>query len=151
MNLNTSTWENLFNVLKHLEHPIHQFVMGWFLVLRYILCPFASLVQVLGLILLYRRRKVSRNRNQRYILIRLWLTESAFGIFNIFYLFTLLPRWVINIFETYLSVLYYSFMILLTSDRFLLFYLNMKYPIHCTSKKLLKIFFQWWWYQWFFF
>ena len=109
--------------------------------MRYILCPFASLVQVLGLILLYRRRKVSRNRNQRYILIRLWLTESAFGIFNIFYLFTLLPRWVINIFETYLSVLYYSFMILLTSDRFLVFYLNMKYPIHCTSKKLLKIFF----------
>ena len=101
----------------------------------------ASLVQVLGLILLYRRRKVSRNRNQRYILIGLWLTESAFRIFNIFYLFALLPRWIINILETYLSVLYYSFMILLTSDRFLVFYLNMKYPIHCTSKKLLKIFF----------
>ena len=120
---------------------MHQFVMAWFLVLQYILCPFASLVQVLGLILLYRRRKVSRNRNQRYILIGLWLTESAFGIFNIFYLFALLPRWIINILETYLSVLYYSFMILLTSDRFLVFYLNMKYPIHCTSKKLLKIFF----------
>ena len=30
-------------------------------------------------------------------------------------------------------------MILLTSDRFLVFYLNMKYPMYCTPKKLLKI------------
>ena len=54
-------------------------------------------------------------------------------------MFALLPRWVINIFETYISILYYSFMILLTSDRFLVFYLNMKYPMHCTPKKLRKI------------
>ena len=115
--------------------------MAWFLILQYILCPPALLVQVLGLILLYRRRQVSRNSNQIYILIGLCHTESVFGIFNIFYLFALLPRWVINVFETYISILYYSFMILLTSDRFLVFYLNMKYPIHCTPKKMLNIFF----------
>ena len=123
------------------EHYTHQFVMAWFLILQYILCPPALLVQVLGLILLYRTRQVARNSNQIYILIGLCHTESVFGIFNIFYLFALLPRWVINVFETYISILYYSFMILLTSDRFLVFHLNMKYPIHCTPKKMLKIFF----------
>ena len=115
--------------------------MAWFLILRYILCPFASLVQVLGLISLYRRRQVSRNRNQIYILIGLCHTESALAIFNILYMFELLPSSVIIIFEVYISILYYSFMILLTSDRFLVFYLNMKYPIYCTPKKLLKVVF----------
>ena len=113
--------------------------MAWLLIFQYILCPFAFFVQVLGLILLYRRKQVSRNRNQIYILIGLCHTESGSGVFNIFYMFALLPRWVINIFETYISILYYSFMILLTSDRFLVFYLNMKYPMHCTPKKLRKI------------
>ena len=129
------------NVTKALEHYIHQFVMAWFLNLQYILCPLALLVQVLGLILLYRRRQVSRNRNQIYILIGLCQTESALAIFNILYMFELLPSRVIIIFEVYISILYYSFMILLTSDRFLVFYLNMKYPIYCTPKKLLKIIF----------
>ena len=129
------------NVTKALEHYIHQFVMAWFLILQYILCPLALLVQVLGLILLYRRRQVSRNRNQIYILIGLCQTESALGIFNILYMFELLPSRVIIIFEVYISILYYSFMILLTSDRFLVFYLNMKYPIYCTPKKFLKVVF----------
>ena len=115
--------------------------MAWFLILQYILCPLALLVQVLGLILLHRRRQVSRNRNQIYILIGLCHTESALAIFNILYMFELLPSRVIIIFEVYISILYYSFMILLTSDRFLVFYLNMKYPIYCTPKKLLKVVF----------
>ena len=115
--------------------------MAWFLILQYILCPLALLVQVLGLILLYRRRQVSRNRNQIYILIGLYQTESALAIFNILYMFELLPSRVIIIFEVYISILYYSFMILLTSDRFLVFYLNMKYPIYCTPKKFLKVVF----------
>ena len=115
--------------------------MAWFLILQYILCPLALLVQVLGLILLYRRRQVSRNRNQIYILIGLCQTESALAIFNILYMFELLPSRVIIIFEVYISILYYSFMILLTSDRFLVFYLNMKYPIYCTPKKFLKVVF----------
>ena len=115
--------------------------MAWFLILQYILCPLALLVQVLGLILLYRRRQVSRNRNQIYILIGLCQTESALAIFNILYMFELLPSRVIIIFEVYISILYYSFMILLTSDLFLVFYLNMKYPIYCTPKKFLKVVF----------
>ena len=113
--------------------------MAWFLILQYILCPVALLVQLLGLILLYWRRQLSRNRNQIYILIGLCHTESALAIFNILRMFELLPSRVIIIFEIYISILYYSFMILLTSDRFLVFYLNMKYPVHCTPKKLLKI------------
>ena len=69
----------------------HELVMAWFLILQYILCPLALLVQVVGLILLCRRKQVLRNRNQIYILIGLCHSESALAIFNILYMFELLP------------------------------------------------------------
>ena len=115
--------------------------MTWFLILEYILCPVVLLIQILGLILLYRRKRLLRNKNQIYILIALCHTESVFVILSTLYLFQLAPLRVTTLLEKYLSVLYYSFMVLLTSDRFLVFYLNMKYPIYCTPKKLLKIIF----------
>ena len=113
--------------------------MTWFLILEYVLCPIVLLIQILGLILLYRRKQISRNKNQIYILIALCHTESTFAMLSTLYMFQLAPLRVTTLLEKYLSVLYYSFMILLTSDRFLIFYLNMKYPIYCTPRKLLKI------------
>ena len=113
--------------------------MTWFLILEYVLCPIVLLIQILGLILLYRRKQISRNKNQIYILIALCHTESTFAILSTLYMFQLAPLRVTTLLEKYLSVLYYSFMILLTSDRFLVFYLNMKYPVYCTPRKLLKI------------
>ena len=115
--------------------------MAWFLILDYVLCPVASFLLILVLIILYGRKQVSRNRNQIFLLIGLCHTESAFAIFSILSMFQLLPHRVVIILEIYLSILYYSFMIFLTSDRFLVFYLNMKYPIFCTHKRLLKIIF----------
>ena len=115
--------------------------MAWFLILDYVLCPVASVVMMLVLILLYRRKQASRNRNQFFVLIGLCHTESAFAICSIFSMFQLLPHRIAIILEIYLQILYYSFMILLTSDRFLVFYLSMKYPIFCTPKRLLKIIF----------
>ena len=113
--------------------------MTWFLILEYVLCPVVLLIQMLGLILLYRRKQLSRNKNQIYILIALCHTESAFAILSTLYMFQVAPLRVTTLLEKYLSVLYYSFMILLTSDRFFVFYLSMKYPIYCTPRKLLKI------------
>ena len=115
--------------------------MAWFLILHYVLCPVALFVQILGLILLYQRNILTRNTNQIYTLIALCHTGNAFVVFSIIYVFQLLSSWVTTILEKYLSILSYSFMILLTSDRFLVFYLNMKYPIYCTPKKFLKIIF----------
>lgn len=115
--------------------------MAWFQILDYVLCPVASFLLILVLIILYRRKEVSRNRNQIFILIGLCHTESAFAIFSILSMFQLLPPRVVIILEIYLSILYYSFMILLISDRFLVFYLNMKYPIFYSQKRLLKIIF----------
>ena len=115
--------------------------MAWFLILDYVLCPVALFFLILVLILLYRRNQVSRISNQIFVLIGLCHTESAFVIFSILNVFQLLPHGVVIVLEIYLSILYYSFMILLTSDRFLFFYLNMKYPIFCTPKRLLKIIF----------
>ena len=117
----------------------HQLVMGWFLILHYVLIPVALFVQILGLILLYQRKVRSTNTNQVYILIALCHTGNVFAVFSILYMFQLFSTWVTTVLEKYLSILYYSFMILLTSDRFLVFYLNLKYPLYCTPKKLLKI------------
>ena len=117
----------------------HKLVMGWFLISYYVLVPVALFVQMLGLILLYQRKILPRNPNQIYILIALCHTENAFAVFSISYTFQLFSTWVTTVVEKYLSILYYSYMILLTSDRFLVFYLNMKYPIYCTPGKLFKI------------
>ena len=126
---------------KALEHIHINLLWHGFWFCNYILCPLALLVQVLGLILLCRRKQVLRNRNQIYILIGLCHTESALVIFNILYMFELLPGRIIIIFEIYISILYYSFMILLTSDRFLVF--TWIWNIQCIAhqNKLLKIFF----------
>ena len=124
-----------------LETYTHTLVMGWFLILHCVLIPVALFVQMLGLILLYQKKILSRNINQMYILIVLCHTGNAFVVFSILYMLQLFSTWVTTILEKCLSVLYYSLMILLTSDRFLVFYLNMKYPICCTPKKLLKIIF----------
>ena len=84
-----------------------------------------------------------RNRNQAHILMALFHTESAFAVFNILHMFPLLLCRVASILEIYFSMFcnIYSFMVLFVSDRFLVFYLNMKYPIFCTPKKMLKIIF----------
>ena len=71
----------------------------------------------------------------------LFHSESAFAVCNILHMFPLLLCRVASILEIHFSILFYSFLMLFMSDWFLVFYLNMKYPIFCTPKKMLKIIF----------
>ena len=113
--------------------------MSTFLILGYALCSTALFFQIVGLILLHWRKSHSRNKNQIYLLIALFHTESAYLARSILYFIILSSVELLWCLDIYLVILYYFFMIMLTLDRFLAFYWNIKYPIYFRPKKLLKI------------
>ena len=113
--------------------------MSTFLILGYALCSTALFFQIVGLILLHRRKNHSRNKNQIYLLIALFHTKSAYLARSILYFIILSSVELLWCLDIYLVILYYFFMIMLTLDRFLAFYWNIKYPIYFRPKKLLKI------------
>ena len=121
----------------------------WFYILDFSLCIVVLVAHITILILLYRRKHLSRRKNELYILISLCHTESMFAAETIFLviigfitidhvLFVEFLVWFMRFTGFYLSFLYYFFMLLLTLDRFFLFYLNLKYRVLCTPKRILK-------------
>ena len=96
-------------------------------------------IQILGLILLYRQKTRSKNKNQIYLLIAICHTASILAVLTILNPIKSLPKELLWFPEIYFRILYHVFMTLFTLDRFLVFYLTIKYPIYCTPKKLLKI------------
>ena len=96
-------------------------------------------IQILGLILLYRQKNRSKNKNQIYLLIAICHTASILAVLTILNPIKSLPKELLWFPEIYFRILYHVFMTLFTLDRFLVFYLTIKYPIYCTPKKLLKI------------
>lgn len=118
--------------------------MSQLLIMRYVLCSAVLFIHILGLLILYRQKYLSRNKNQIYLLIALCQTESIIAVLSIPHLGKLLKFLKLHVeilwfSEKYFAILNYFFMVLLTLDRFLVFYFTMKYPIYCTLKKLLKI------------
>ena len=74
------------------------------------------------------------------MLIALCHTASILAALKLLNLIKSLPRELLWFSEIYFGILYHFFMVLFTTDRFLVFfYLTIKYPIYLTSKKLLKI------------
>ena len=111
--------------------------MTWFLILDYVLCPVASFPLILVLIILYRRKQVSRNRNQIFVLIGLCHTESAFAIFSILSMFQLLsPRLVIILDISFNTLLFfYDISDIRSFSGFLLEY---EIPIILHTKKVVE-------------
>ena len=103
--------------------------MSTFLILEYASCSTTALfVQIVGLIFLYRPKIPSP----------LFNTESACLTRSILY-FIISPVDLLWCLDIYLAKLYYFFMMMLTLDRLLDFYWNIKYSIYFRPKKLLKI------------
>ena len=113
--------------------------MPHIMIVEYVLCYVVLFTQILGLRLLNRQKNLSRNKNQIYLLIALCHTASILAVLRIVNLVKLSPTELLHFSEIYFGILYHVFMVLFTLDRFLIFYLTIKYPIYCTSKKLLKI------------
>ena len=121
------------------------------LILECVISFTATCVHILAIILLYRRKNYARIKNQIYLLIGLCHIESMFVIRSVALNLEFLPNLLRFCTEIYLAIIYYFFMMLLILDRFLFFYLNLKYKVYCTPKKLLKIVYSWWFYQQFVF
>ena len=115
------------------EHSIYSLVLGNFL------------IHVYALFFLKQHKDNLRSKNQRNIIAALCGCElSGALLYGVFYICKLyvseIILEVIFCFKIiYFSPIYYFIMYLLTIDRFLVFYLNIRYNVCVTSTKLIKL------------
>ena len=121
--------------------------MHWFNIVDFSLLSAIVFIQIVALFFLLRSERKRGNRNQRTIITALCACELAGASFTITsYLFefyvSLLATDIIFCFENIFTMLnYYFIMVLLTIDRLLVFYLNIRYASRFNFKKLLKLIF----------
>ena len=121
--------------------------MHWFNIVDFSLLSAIVFTQTVALVFLFKSRRKRGNRNQRTIITALCIWELAGALFTITsYLFefyvSLLATEIIFCFENIFTMLnYYFIMALLTIDRLLVFYLNIRYASRFNFKKLLKLIF----------
>ena len=121
--------------------------MHWFNIVDFSLLSAIVFIQAVALVFLVKSRRKRGNRNQRTIITALCVCELVGALFTITsYLFEfyvlLLATDIIFCFENIFTMLnYYFIMALLTIDRLLVFYLNIRYASRFNFKKLLKLIF----------
>ena len=121
--------------------------MHWFNIVDFSLLSAIVFIQIVALFFLLRSEQKRGNRNQRTIITALCACDLAGASFTITsYLFefyvSLLATDIIFCFENIFTMLnYYFIMVLLTIDRLLVFYLNIRYASRFNFKKLLKLIF----------
>ena len=127
--------------------------MSWFEVLDNILLPTCLIAEMYALFLLHRSKVSPRQKVQAYLIMSVYVTESTYVIYAFTCLNAFVPKvdpaskwgiiltetWFIRIIDFTLRLMFYFFMNLVTIDRFLTFYLNIKYSNYCTTKRLLKL------------
>ena len=127
--------------------------MVWFKVLDNILLSICFIAEFYALFLLHRWKASPRQKIQVYLIMSVYLTEITYVIFAIICVSTFVPKinvankwgiilieaWYIRVIDFTLRLLFYFFMTLVTLDRFLTFYLNVKYSSYCSTKRLLKL------------
>lgn len=102
-----------------------------------------------ALVLLNLNKEFGRNKTQVYIIAALFIYELFSYILlgidaGIYYGTDLYNNRIVSIivgefFNVFTTLVYYTLMVLLVLDRFLVFYLNIKYPLYCTTLNLLKV------------
>ena len=121
--------------------------MHWFNIVDFSLLSAIVFTQTVALVFLWISRRKRRNRNQRTIITALCVCELAGALFTIFsylleFYVSLLATDILFCFENIFTMLnYYFIMTLLTIDRLLVFYLNIRYASRFNFKKLLKLLF----------
>ena len=111
--------------------------MIWFEYVESILLPLIIKVEILALVLLYRHKNKKRNKHQVYIIAALCISalNGALSVIVIHIIITYKRASPVAISLCWLYVIlfirftYYSTMTILTVDRFLVFYLNIKYQV----------------------
>ena len=120
-------------------------LLSWYDILEYILLLGIVLIHVVALIFLRRSRYSIRYKNQVIIITALCICELtgaalliAGDIFE-YYVSILVGDIIFCFTEIFILFNYYFIMVLLTVDRFLAFYLNLKYQFYFSPSKALKL------------
>ena len=116
--------------------------MIWFEYVESILLPLIIMLEILALVLLYRHKNKKRNKHQVYIIAALCISALSFIVIHIITYKRASPVaislcWLYVI--LFIRFTYYSTMTILTVDRFLVFYLNIKYQVKWPLERILKL------------
>ena len=123
--------------------------MDLFNILDCTICAVILIFHIITQVLLHRRKHPFKNKNQIYLLTALFLTETVLALKSIFgasldlanldsnWLYDTMA-WLNDYLSVCLGVLYHSYTILLTLDRFFIFYFNVRYSVRCKPRTLLK-------------
>ena len=128
--------------------------MNWFEIFDGSFLAFILINHAFALNLVFREKKTSKMKIQLYLVIALFITESTTILFILTDLMVVhlsdrliivrniavyIRVWLINFISMYLRILFYMFIVLLTIDRFLVFYYKIKYTLYCKPRKLMKL------------
>ena len=128
--------------------------MNWFEIFDGSFLAFILIIDAFALNLVFREKKTSKMKIQLYLVIALFITESTTILFILTDLMVVhlsdrliivrniavyIRVWLINFISMYLRILFYMFIVLLTIDRFLVFYYKIKYTLYCKPRKLMKL------------
>ena len=117
----------------------------WWEIVNYTLSSCIIIIYIVGLIFLKRSKYSSRHKNQVLIITSLSICELTGTVLGISYgLFTyfeslVLAEIILCFTEIFITFNFYFIMILLTIDRFLVFYLKLKYSLYFSPSKVSKI------------
>lgn len=118
---------------------------NWFLVVDHILLSCVIVIHIVALILLRRSKHSNKYKNQIIIITALCVCELTGATlligFSIFYYFvsSLVADIILCFKLIFILMNYYFVMVLLTLDRFLVFYLNFRYQSHVSPSKTYKM------------
>lgn len=118
--------------------------MVWLDYVGYSLIVLIIICQVVALILLHIDKHIGRNRNPLYLIKALLFFEMGTHFFyGACFLIGIEKKIVLitlNVFaKSFISLTYIVIMTLLVLDRFLAFYLNIKYLVICTKTRIKKV------------
>ena len=120
--------------------------MNWFGFVESALLPTIIIVEIIAIAMLYKNGKKKKNKHQIYIISALCICElnNALTIIAFYGLrYGRISKTIIGICFFYLicfcRLTYYSIMTLLAIDRFLVFYLSMRYLSKWPPKRLINV------------
>ena len=127
--------QSLFKILQ---------VMSWRDSVEYTLASVIIVINLVALVVMNRSKDSIKNKNQRNIIIALCLCELSGAVFSIcFYMLKYHISMIVLVIIVCSTIIfntlnYYFIMAILTLDRLLVFYFNIKYQFYVSQKRVLR-------------
>ena len=118
---------------------------SWYDILEYTLLPSIIVIHTVAFVFLKRSKHSKRYKNQIVIITFFCIFELAgavllisYGIFD-YFVSSFVADIIVCLIEIFIMFNNYFMMLLLTMDRFLVFYLNLRHQLYVSSSKTLKL------------